>query len=210
MGAVPSLRLSSSIELVVVAFEREFIESVETELEERLTGPLSGKLAIEEPELSMLVSLLMKECDSGGLRGRLYAESLAHAIAILFLHISRGERTGDSVYRHVSSPQSIRRVLNRIHAEFDKNLNINSLASESGYSRRHFLRIFEEVTGYTPHQYLLQLRIKHAKELLRKTSMPLIDIAAYSGFASQSHMSQIFRKFCASTPSQVRRNLSLS
>lgn len=209
-GTTPPLRLSSPAEATVVALEPKFIENVEEELEQRITSPLIGKHGIEDPELSMLVSLLMKECASGGLNGRIYAESLAHAITIRFLHLGKEAQPSRSVYRHVSSPQAIRRVIDRMHAEFGADLSLSTLALESGYSRRHFLRMFEEATGYSPHQYLLELRIKRARELMRKTSMPLIDIAAYSGFSSQSHMSQIFRKYYGSTPGQIRRDSTYS
>jgi AraC family transcriptional regulator len=206
-GLIPSLRLSSSAEATVVAFDPEFIRSVEGELEQRSSASFTGKLALEEPELSTLVAILMKECASGGHEGRIYAESLAHAIAVRFLHLGKGEQPRGSAYRHVASPQSIRRVLDRMHEEFNTDLSLSTLAAETGYSRRHFLRMFEDATGYTPHQYLLQLRIKRAKELLKKTLMPLIDIAAHSGFSSQSHMSQSFRKYYDATPGQIRREL---
>jgi AraC family transcriptional regulator len=210
IGPAPPLRLSSSTEVTVVALQSQFIDSVEGEFEHRSSAPFTDPRTLEEPQLSILMSLLMKECDSGGVNGRVYAESLAHAIAIRFLQLGKEERRRGSLYAHISSPRSIRRVLDRMHAEFDADLTLRELAVESGYSRRHFLRMFEGATGYTPHQYLLQLRIKHAKELIRKTSMPLINVAAYSGFSSQSHMSQIFRRHCGATPAQVRRDLTYS
>jgi AraC family transcriptional regulator len=209
-GLVVPWRLSSSTEVTVVAFETEFVNSVEEELDRRLTMPFLGKLAIEDPQLSMLVSLLMRESDSGGLHGRIYGESLAQAIAIRFIHLGRGERLRETVYRRISSSESVRRVLDRMHDELQADLSLRTLAAETGYSRRHFLRIFEEATGCSPHQYLLQLRMRRAKELIRTTSMPLIDIAAHSGFSSQSHMSQIFRRFCDATPGQMRKDLTCS
>jgi AraC family transcriptional regulator len=207
MGWVPRLRLSSPAEVSVVAFEPKFIESVSDELEQPSSAPFLGRFDLEDPELSMLVSLLMQECNSGCLHGGAYAESLAHAIAIRFIHLGRGEPRRGVTYRHISSPQSIRRVLDRMHAEFNTDLSLGTLVAETGYSRRHFLRIFEEATGYTPHQYLLLLRMRRAKELIRKTSMPLVDIAEHTGFSNQSHMSQIFRKHFGSVPSQIRRDL---
>lgn len=207
IGVAPALRLLSPTEITVVAFEPEFISNVEAELEQRLTTPFLEKLVLEEPEVSLLVSFLMKECESGGPHGQAYAESLAYALAVRFLYLARGQQIQASPYRHISSPQSIRRVLERMHTEFHADLSLSSLAADSGYSRRHFLRIFEDATGYTPHRYLLQLKIKRAKELLRDKSVPLIDVAAYCGFSSQSHMSQIFRKYCGSTPGQIRRGL---
>jgi len=207
IGVAPALRLLSPTEITVVAFDPEFISNIERELEQRLTNPFLEKLVLEEPEVSLLVSFLMNECESGGPHGPAYAESLAYALAVRFLYLARGQQIQASPYRHISSPKSIRRVLERMHTEFQSDLSLSSLAADSGYSRRHFLRIFEDATSYTPHQYLLQLKIKRAKELLRDKSISLIDVAAHCGFSSQSHMSQIFRKYCGTTPGQIRRGL---
>jgi transcriptional regulator GlxA family with amidase domain len=45
---------------------------------------------------------------------------------------------------------------------------LKTLAGESGYSRNHFLRMFRAATGYSPHQYLLHLRVKRAQEMMMK------------------------------------------
>jgi AraC family transcriptional regulator len=204
-GQAPPLRLSSSTEITVVAFEPAFIARAEASLERKVNAPFLEKLVIEDPELSTLVSLLMKECEAGGVHGRIYAESLAYAIAMRFVYLVREERHERSPYRPISSPQSIHRVLERLHIEFALDLNLSTMAAQSGYSLRHFLRIFEEATGRTPHRYLLHLRLKHATELIRKRSMPLVDIAVACGFSSQSHMSRVFRKLCGATPGEIRR-----
>jgi AraC family transcriptional regulator len=210
VGQAPPLRLSSSAEITVVAFEPTFIAHVEAGFERKLINPFLEKVSIEDPTLATLVSLLMKECDTGGLQGRIYAESLANAIATRFIHLAKGGRVVGAAYGHASSAQTIVRVLDRMHAEFTTNLSLSALAAQSGYSRRHFLRIFEEATGQTPHQYLLHLRLKYAKELLRKKSMSLVEVAAASGFSSQSHMSGVFRKLYGATPGQMRRMIDVA
>lgn len=209
MGQAPPLRLSSSTEIIVVAFEPAFIAHAEAELEGKRNVPFLEKVSIEDPVLSTLVSLLMKESDSGAPQGTLYAESLAGAIASRFIYLAQGGVEGVA-YAQPSSAQTISRVLDRMHADFTKDHSLRALAAQCGYSRRHFLRLFEEATGYTPHQYLLHLRLKHAKELLWKKSMPLVEVAAASGFSSQSHMSGVFRKLYGETPGQMRRMMGVA
>jgi AraC family transcriptional regulator len=206
----PPLRLSSSTEITIVAFDPAFIARSEEDLERKFNTPFLEKLGVEDSEISTLVSLLMKECGTGGLHGRLYPESLAHAIAVRFVYLGRGKRVEMEAYRPMSSRQTIRPVLERMHADFAADLSLSTLAAQCGYSRRHFLRMFEEATGQPPHRYLLLLRLKHAKELMRKRSMPLVDIATASGFSSQSHMSRAFRKIWGISPGQLRRTVSTS
>jgi AraC family transcriptional regulator len=91
--------------------------------------------------------------------------------------------------------------------DLSSNLDMQSLAAETGYSRSHFLRLFRAATGCAPHHYLLQLRLKRAQELMRQERTSLIDIAAACGFSSHAHMSRLFRQMIGLTPTDYRRNL---
>src|SRR5262249_12518240 len=100
----------------------------------------------------------------------------------------------------------LRRVIERMRY-FDTDLSLQALANESGYSRVHFVRLFKAATGYSPHNYLLNLKLERARELLKKPSMSLIDIALDCGFSSHSDMSRLFHKFVGVTPSAYRRSI---
>jgi AraC family transcriptional regulator len=90
---------------------------------------------------------------------------------------------------------------------FSCDLSLQALANESGYSRVHFVRMFRAATGSSPHNYLLNLRLERARELLKNPSLSLIDIALDCGFSSHSHMSRLFHKRVGVTPSAYRRSL---
>jgi|GEM_PF-2245750 len=100
----------------------------------------------------------------------------------------------------------LQRVLDRMR-DLKGNLDLETLATESGYSRSHFLRMFRASTGCTPHRYLLGLRLERAKELMHQKSTSLIDIAAMCGFSSHAHLSKMFRQIVGMPPSEYRRNL---
>ena len=100
----------------------------------------------------------------------------------------------------------LRRVVERMQS-FDSDLSLQALANESGYSRVHFVRMFKAATGSSPHNYLVNLKLERARELLKIPSMSLIDIALDCGFSSHSHMSRLFHKFVGVTPSAYRRSL---
>jgi AraC family transcriptional regulator len=104
-------------------------------------------------------------------------------------------------------PQAIlRRVKEYMEAHLQDNLSLDQLASETRYSRGHFLRMFQAATGMTPHQYLTKRRIERAKRILRdEEGTSLIDIAARCGFSSQSHMTRVFREQTGVTPSAFKR-----
>jgi AraC family transcriptional regulator len=93
-----------------------------------------------------------------------------------------------------------------MRADFATNLDLPTIAAESGYSRTHFLRTFRASTGYSPHDWLTRLRIEEAKIRLLKKPDSLIDIALDCGFSSHGHFSNTFRKIVGVTPREYRRN----
>jgi AraC family transcriptional regulator len=60
--------------------------------------------------------------------------------------------------------------------------------------------------GQSPHQYVLARRIERAKELLRTTELPIIDVALSAGFSSQSHLSHWMLRHTGVSPAVYRRN----
>ena len=103
----------------------------------------------------------------------------------------------------------LQRVLDRMKADLAADLDLCTLAAESGYSRSHFLRTFRAVMGCSPHQWLTRLRVERAKTILRENSISLIDIALDCGFSSHAHFSNRFRQLVGVTPSEFRRTHTL-
>ena len=99
----------------------------------------------------------------------------------------------------------LQRVLDRMKADLATDLDLSTLAVESGYSRSHFLRTFRAAMGCSPHQCLTRLRVEQAQTMLRETSISLIDIALDCGFSSHAHFSNTFRQLVGVTPSEYRR-----
>ena len=85
----------------------------------------------------------------------------------------------------------------------EHNLTLQQLADRVGYNPFTLLRCFKKNVGLTPHEYLLNLRIAKAKELLRDGFAPAA-VAAETGFVDQSHFHRTFRQFVAATPRQYQ------
>jgi AraC family transcriptional regulator len=71
----------------------------------------------------------------------------------------------------------------------------------------HLARAFRRTERLTPGEYLQRLRVRAACRKLREAEYPLAAIAMECGFADQSHLTRIFRKFTKTTPEQFRRTL---
>lgn len=77
--------------------------------------------------------------------------------------------------------------------------SLAQLADAAGLSRYQLVRHFGQATGLTPHAYLLQRRLHHARRLMG-TGTTLADAAATSGFSDQSHLTRLFVRSFGITP----------
>lgn len=95
-------------------------------------------------------------------------------------------------------------TINYIRENYQQKLNLKDLAKASGYSYDYFQHQFQRRTGYSPQQYLIQIRMDTAKELLKNTSMSCTQIAYYCGFSDGAQFSTMFRKKYGISPRDYR------
>lgn len=79
-------------------------------------------------------------------------------------------------------------------------IDLNAISDEASFSKFHFIRLFRDSYGKTPHQYLKHVRIEQAKELLKK-GMPVSEVCYAVGFDSVSSFSGLFSRTVGSSPS---------
>lgn len=81
---------------------------------------------------------------------------------------------------------------------------VAELARMTGLSEYHFIRVFREIMGATPRQYIIANRMNHAKYLLKTTGLPVGEIGGRVGYASESMFTAAFRRTQGMAPSQYR------
>lgn len=86
----------------------------------------------------------------------------------------------------------------------ENQLTIADLVSECGISEAYFRRIFAEKYGISPKEYLINLRVEYAKQLLSSGQMSVSDTARACGYFEQSHFSREFSKRVGINPSEYK------
>lgn len=81
-------------------------------------------------------------------------------------------------------------------------LSLEDLSSIAGISKSHYSRLFKKYTGYSPIEYLTQLRIGRAKELFSLSDYKLKEIANAVGYKDEFYFSRIFKKHVGISPSE--------
>jgi AraC family transcriptional regulator len=84
-------------------------------------------------------------------------------------------------------------------------LNLDLLARNAGLSPFHFLRLFANIIGATPHQYLIRARLRQAARLLAEEERPITSIAYQIGFGDFSNFVRTFHRAAGVSPGKFRR-----
>ena len=98
----------------------------------------------------------------------------------------------------------ITRVCEWMRRNMAQELDIPALAGRAGFAPNTFIRRFREVTGRTPHQYLLNLRYIQAARLLESTALGIDEIIAEIGIRDRFHFSRTFKRFYGTPPAAFR------
>ena len=86
----------------------------------------------------------------------------------------------------------------------DRDLTIASLATKARMSRRTFIRRFEDATGMSPGEWVVQARVARARELLEATQLPIEGVATETGFGSADALRHHFRTRLGTSPANYR------
>lgn len=169
----------------------------------RLEQPDS--LAFNDPIVSHTAFSLLEAIKTGA--PNLYAESAAQFLAAHLLAKNSRWRAPITAARNPGELNDLRlkRVLEFMRQHCAENLTLDQLAAEAGISRFHFITLFKQAIGITPHQYLIRLRLERAAELLEETDLSIRMIATSCGFVALSHFSDLFRRYFGQTASEYRR-----
>ena len=107
--------------------------------------------------------------------------------------------------RDMHRAQAVKNVLRRIRSSYSQPLTLEDLAAEAALEPKYFCRVFRQITGRTPINYLNYYRVECAAELLCTTQGSITDIALECGFGDVSYFSRMFRRYKGQTPGQYRR-----
>jgi AraC family transcriptional regulator len=99
---------------------------------------------------------------------------------------------------------ALRRAMDYLQEHASEDIHLEILAKTAELSKYHFIRLFREQVGQTPAQYLTDVRVNKAIQLLQKTDLDITQIAYETGFGSLGTFERAFKKRLGLSPSQYR------
>jgi AraC-like DNA-binding protein len=107
--------------------------------------------------------------------------------------------------RPCNEPRAVRRACEYINGHFGESITLSKLSEAAGLNSFYLLRAFTRTVGLAPHQYLIQLRIARARQLLSSGEAPA-HVASTLGFFDQSHLNRHFKRSLGVTPGDFARS----
>ncbi len=91
---------------------------------------------------------------------------------------------------------------------YNRDIQLKDVANHVFLSPNYFHKLFTQVTGITPHRYIIKQKINAAKKMLLESDATITDIVINCGFSSQSYFNAIFKREVKITPNDYRRSMN--
>ncbi len=101
-------------------------------------------------------------------------------------------------------PEGISSLQQYIGQHYTENLSVDDLTQIAHMSKYHMIRQFRRFTGFSPHEYMIRLRLSQAESMLLLTDLPSYKIGALLGFPTEANFIQHFKRVYGITPGRAR------
>ncbi|MNI17841.1 HTH-type transcriptional activator Btr [compost metagenome] len=148
--------------------------------------------------VDLLEQLAVRRQDVGKLDGLKQQIRLQELIVFLLENHQAMQSPTDSI-------QAVERSIAYLEDHYIEPITVELLSQQAGVRRWEYSSIFQDITGYKPLDYLTEVRMKRAKELLMLSNAPLRDIAHRVGFKDEYYFNRRFRQSLGISPKQYAR-----
>ena len=153
------------------------------------------------PELMVLGELAQTAADGNSDIG---LDEVGHLIAGRFVDVVAGRAPKPMTAALRDRRRAVETAL-WIDAHSHLSIDLEDAADQAGISPFHFLRLFSDVLGVTPHQYLVRSRLRHAARRLADDDSAITDIAYDVGFGDLSNFVRTFHRAAGASPLRFRQ-----
>ncbi len=172
------------------------LESASVEINNFVANVLFGEVCIGVSEINKSLSSWQK----------LYEQTKecllkwAKPFTINTIYFTKSKENNDNVIEIVD------KIVKIIEKDYNQNITIEEISKKVFFSKTYIRRIFKNNMGMTIVEYITDVRMKKAIELLKYGEYKIVEIASLTGYSNPSYFNLTFRKYYGVTPKQYRMN----
>jgi AraC family transcriptional regulator len=156
-----------------------------------------------DPTLHHIAMALRAGVQSGNALDRMYGEALSTALAVHLLREYGAAAPGPKRQYGGLAREKLVRAIEYIQDQLETDLTVSGIAQAVGMGPYYFTRLFKASTGQSPHQYVVEARVRKAKELLTTGKFTISEAAHHVGFVDQSHLTRHFKRVFGLPPRRL-------
>ena len=203
-------RWANDIEVSHFYISPDFMMKTASEAFDRDVGTieLHDLLGIDDPVLGWINEQMAHEVAAGGPGGRLCYDALSLQASVHIMRKYAAVKFKMPSAQGHFRPAHARLIEDYIQQNISRNITLDELAAICNCTPIQFARKFHAHYGIRPHTFVQKQKIEQACRHLRRDNLALKEIALLSGFADQSHLNRLFRRYLNCTPAEYRKGAS--
>lgn len=213
----PEAQWNNPTQCIALSISKEMISTTFNMLNERFSDKvltqewgldLSYFHLINTQDLSEIINRFIKI----GVKERSKEKDLIASLALkeLLIRLSQTQARDmlEKTYKELASGNRLAHVVAYVKSNIREQLTLEELASKACMSKAHFVRTFKQELGQTPMEYVLNEKLKLARNLLQMGGLQIQEVAMMSGFNNISYFIRAFKKECGCTPKSYQNRVS--
>ncbi|WP_026954849.1 AraC family transcriptional regulator [Algoriphagus vanfongensis] len=213
----PEAQWNNPTQCIALSISKEMISTTFNMLNERFSDKvltqewgldLSYFHLINTQDLSEIINRFIKI----GVKERSKEKDLIASLALkeLLIRLSQTQARDmlEKTYKELASGNRLAHVVAYVKSNIREQLTLEELASKACMSKAHFVRTFKQELGQTPMEYVLNEKLKLARNLLQMGGLQIQEVAMMSGFNNISYFIRAFKKECGCTPKSYQNRQS--
>ncbi|MBL0737828.1 AraC family transcriptional regulator [Flavobacterium sp. GN10] len=153
-------------------------------------------------EMAATINKLIKECMSTSITKDIFADLTLKELLIRIIQTQTVKSIDEGKFLDVNNP--IKEVTEYIKQNLKENISLKSLSEKACMSTTSFYRFFKRELGMSPIEYILNEKIKCAKNLLKNPTLQINEVCYLAGFEDANYFIRLFKKYEGITPKQYQ------
>ncbi|AWK05911.1 AraC family transcriptional regulator [Flavobacterium crocinum] len=153
-------------------------------------------------EMAATINKLIKECMSTSITKDILADLTLKELLIRIIQTQTVKSLDEGKFHEINNP--ITEVTEYIKQNLKENMSLKSLSEKACMSTTSFYRFFKRELGMSPIEYILNEKIKCAKNLLKNPTLQINEVCYLAGFEDANYFIRLFKKYEGITPKQYQ------
>lgn len=199
------MEYTAKCSLLSIQIDRDFVQGTARAALGKKIVSFSNEGIVLDDQLRFLIRTFQEESKKKQAGYEFVLDNLTNLIIVNILRKTHSNQAEEVLETKNFYKKNIYQAIEYLQDNYASDYSLYDLARVANFSPYHFIRVFKAQTGKTPYEYLLDLKMERARELLEKTDMTVTEMCYMCGFRNLNHFTSVFKRKFGISPSDYRK-----